>query len=99
MGQAVALCDPNGCIPGQDCQGAPAGGAGVANKAVGATTANGAIPIPSAARTFNQNRDFYAGIAGAAGVIQSGVKLNVRKFWDPITAAQASGGAFCCAAP
>merc|ERR1711959_785912 len=40
--QAVALCDPNGCIPGQDCQGAPAGGgAGVAHKAVGATTANG----------------------------------------------------------
>merc|ERR1711959_49322 len=35
---------------------------------------------------------------GSAGVIQSGVKLNVQKFWDPITAAQASGGAFCCAA-
>merc|ERR1739847_164351 len=95
--QAVALCDPNGCVPGQDCVGAPAGG-GVADKAVGTTTANGAIPIPSATRTFAQNQDFYSGVQGAAGVIQAGVKLNVQKFWDPITAAQASGGAFCCAA-
>merc|ERR1739848_121644 len=95
--QGVALCDPNGCVPGQDCVGAPAGG-GVADKAVGTTTANGAIPIPSATRTFAQNQDFYSGVQGAAGVIQAGVKLNVQKFWDPITAAQASGGAFCCAA-
>merc|ERR1739847_205075 len=89
--QGVALCDPNGCVPGQDCVGAPAG---VADKAVGTTTANGAIPIPSATRTFAQNQDFYSGVQGAAGVIQAGVKLNVQKFWDPITAAQASGGAF-----
>merc|ERR1712224_977013 len=41
---------------------------------------------------------FYSGVQGAGGVIQSGVKLNVQKFWDPITAAQTSGGAFCCAA-
>merc|ERR1712144_39080 len=29
---------------------------------------------------------------------QNGVSLDLTKFWDPITAAQASGGAFCCGA-
>merc|ERR1712094_163958 len=46
------------------------------------------------------NKKWYSGIAAneavTAAAARSGVKLNFQKFWDPITAAQASGGAFCC---
>merc|ERR1711924_241777 len=46
---------------------------------------------------FDQNKLWYSGIVGATPNAQTnGVLLNVQKFWDPITAAQASGGAFCC---
>merc|ERR1712094_8945 len=100
--QGVALCDPNGCVPGAGgsaCAGAPAGG-GTANEAVGALAAGQtAAPIPSASQTFTINKQWYQGVAAAAANDRKpGVKLNVQKFWDPITAAQASGGAFCCAA-
>jgi len=50
-------------------------------------------PKPAADRTFAQNKEFYSGINGG-GV--KGALLAEVKFWDPITAAQASGGAFCC---
>merc|ERR1711937_398900 len=40
---------------------------------------------------------WYSGTWGRNAAAQTnGVKLNIQKFWDPITAAQASGGAFCC---
>merc|ERR1712094_102874 len=46
------------------------------------------------------NKKWYSGIAAneavTAAAARSGVKLNFQKFWDPVTAAQASGGAFCC---
>merc|ERR1712057_94020 len=95
--QGVALCDPNGCVPGAGgsaCAGAPAGG-GTANEAVGALAAGQtAAPIPSASQTFTINKQWYQGVAAAAANDRKpGVKLNVQKFWDPITAAQASGGA------
>merc|ERR1712057_20911 len=39
-----------------------------------------------------QNIDYYSGVAGGT----NGATWANQKFWDPITAAQASGGAFCC---
>merc|ERR1712057_123515 len=58
----------------------------------------GVLPIPAPTQTYAQNKLWYSGAAGAnaAGGLRNGVLLGVQKFWDPITAAQASGGAFCC---
>merc|ERR1711977_391939 len=57
-----------------------------------ATQAEG--PVPSAAATYATNKVYYAGVNNG----QNGVSLDLTKFWDPITAAQASGGGFCCGA-
>merc|ERR1711985_121915 len=87
--QGVALCDPNGF--------APANTVAQVGASVGGTKVDGIVP--AATRTYAQNKLWYSGTIGAAAAAQTnGVKLNVQKFWDPITAAQASGGAFCCAA-
>merc|ERR1739848_230303 len=87
--QGVALCDPNGF--------APANTVAQVGASVGGTKVDGIVP--AATRTYDQNKLWYSGtIGGAAAAQTNGVKLNVQKFWDPITAAQASGGAFCCAA-
>merc|ERR1711977_248935 len=51
-------------------------------------------PVPSAAATYTTNKRYYQGVNAG----QDGVSLDLTKFWDPITAAQASGGAFCCGA-
>merc|ERR1712224_450998 len=48
--------------------------------------------LPSASQTYAQNKAWYSG----TGTSAKGVPLGIQKFWDPITAAQASGGAFCC---
>merc|ERR1712224_537800 len=82
----VALCDPNGIKPENI--------AGV----VGPAGADLVLPIPAPTQTYAQNKLWYSGAAGAnaAGGLRNGVRLNIQKFWDPITAAQASGGAFCC---
>merc|ERR1711959_341250 len=47
---------------------------------------------PASTRTLEQNIDYYSGVAGGT----NGATLAQLAFWDPITAAQASGGAFCC---
>merc|ERR1739848_841901 len=87
--QGVALCDPNGF--------APANTVAQVRASVGGAKVDGIVP--AATRTYAQNKLWYSGtIGGAAAAQTNGVKLNVQKFWDPITAAQASGGAFCCAA-
>merc|ERR1739847_130902 len=89
--QGVALCDPNGYKPANDAAqvGAAVDSGGETTKITGA--------VPSASQTFDQNKLWYSGIVGATPNAQTnGVLLNVQKFWDPITAAQASGGAFCC---
>merc|ERR1711985_58060 len=52
---------------------------------------------PSATQTYDENKLWYSGMGSeTAGEIKNGVRSTVQKFWDPITAAQASGGAFCC---
>jgi len=83
--QAIALCDPNGYIPGDAAAaGAPAG-------------TLGAPAVPSTTATFATNKIYYSGIQNAdAAQTRPGVKKDIQKFWDPITAAQASGGARCC---
>merc|ERR1739848_111450 len=89
--QGVALCDPNGYKPANDAAqvGAAVDSGGETTKITGA--------VPSASQTFDQNKLWYSGIVGATPNAQTnGVLLNVQKFWDPITAAHASGGAFCC---
>merc|ERR1739848_109241 len=78
--QGVALCDPFGFAPAQ--------------KTAAINNAASEVPLPSATATFAKNKEYYSGTGNAAAT--AGVKLNVQKFWDPITAAQASGGAFCC---
>jgi len=78
--QGVALCDPFGFAPAQ--------------KDANINNAASEVPLPSASATFAKNKEYYSGTGTAAAT--AGVKLNVQKFWDPITAAQASGGAFCC---
>merc|ERR1739847_192624 len=76
---------------------APANTVAQVGASVGGTKVDGIVP--AATRTYAQNKLWYSGtIGGAAAAQTNGVKLNVQKFWDPITAAQASGGAFCCAA-
>merc|ERR1712072_951378 len=83
ISKAVALCDPFGLKPAiQTGANPPLPGA--------ATQADG--PVPSAAATFAANALYYSG----ANAGQDGVALENTRFWDPITAAQASGGAFCC---
>merc|ERR1712072_1567306 len=83
ISKAVALCDPFGLKPAiQTGANTPLPGA--------ATQADG--PVPSAAATFAANALYYSG----ANAGQDGVALENTRFWDPITAAQASGGAFCC---
>merc|ERR1739848_633797 len=85
--QAVALCDPNGYIPGD------------AAASLSAAGTLGAPDVPSATADLATNKLYYSGVVGAAAAAtKPGVKLNIQKFWDPITAAQVSGGAFCCAA-
>merc|ERR1711959_810896 len=57
----------------------------------GATfTSAGALSSPTA--TYDTNKQYYSGVASGA----KGVQKEAQKFWDPITAAQASDGAFCC---
>merc|ERR1739848_974185 len=83
-GFGVALCDPRGYKP--------------ANAAAqnGNAQNNGLTP-PSASQTYFQNKLWYSGVnSDTAGDIKNGVLSTIQKFWDPITAAQASGGAFCC---
>merc|ERR1711959_827893 len=88
-GQAVALCDPNGYRPANPAD-------NNANAMVGAVQ-TARIPVPSAAQTYAANKLWYSGVnSDTANLRRSGVLVNVQKFWDPITAAQASGGAFCC---
>merc|ERR1712224_87372 len=85
--QGVALCDPNGYRPAND--------AAQIGTSQGGTKVTGAVP--AATQTYAQNKLWYSGTIGANAAAQTnGVKLNIQKFWDPITAAQASGGAFCC---
>merc|ERR1711959_508305 len=79
--QGVALCDPQGLIPATKVR-TQANDADI-------TTQN---PLPAAGQTYAVNKAWYSGTKGS----KKGVPLNVQKFWDPITAAQASGGAFCC---
>merc|ERR1712072_8056 len=70
-GFAVALCDPNGCIPGQLCAGAPAGG--VVGSITGPATTAGLPPAPTATATYATNLEYYSGVAGAgrAAVLRS----------------------------
>merc|ERR1711959_503780 len=84
LGKGVALCDPNGFKP--------------ANAAAqNGNAQNGGLTPPSATQTYTQNKLWYSGFnSGTAGLLKNGVIAGVQKFWDPITAAQASGGAFCC---
>merc|ERR1712057_45755 len=93
-GQGVALCDPNGYKPADD------DGAGGTPTFLGNAQNTATIPVPSASQSYADNKKWYSGIAAneavTAAAARSGVKLNFQKFWDPITAAQASGGAFCC---
>merc|ERR1711959_461328 len=93
-GQGVALCDPRGYKPSND------DGAGGTPTFLGNAQNTATIPVPSASQSYADNKKWYSGIAGVqavtAAAARSGVKLNFQKFWDPITAAQASGGAFCC---
>merc|ERR1712224_639558 len=85
--QGVALCDPNGYRPAND--------AAQIGTSQGGTKVTGAVP--AATQTYAQNKLWYSGTIGANAAAQTnGVRLNIQKFWDPITAAQASGGAFCC---
>merc|ERR1712072_1236467 len=77
--QAIALCDPFGYRP---------------LKGGSSPTAvfKNANPVPSAAATLTANTAYYTGtVSGSV----AGTPLGTQKFWDPITAAQASGGAFC----
>merc|ERR1711904_353903 len=89
LGQGVALCDPNGYKPADAV-------------AVNGAAQNGGSPVPSATRNYDQNKLWYSGVndgpaGGAVGAgARNGVLIGIQKFWDPITAAQASGGAFCC---
>merc|ERR1711959_460293 len=93
-GQGVALCDPRGYKPSND------DGAGGTPTFLGNAQNTATIPVPSASQSYADNKKWYSGIAAneavTAAAARSGVKLNFQKFWDPITAAQASGGAFCC---
>merc|ERR1711981_1203903 len=82
--RAVVLCDPNGFKPANDVG------------QVGAAAGGGYQDVPSAAFTYAKNKLWYGGVAGAGVAAKNGVLLKIQKFWDPITAAQASGGAFCC---
>merc|ERR1711981_713019 len=82
--RAVVLCDPNGFKPANDVG------------QVGAAAGGGYQDVPSAAFTYAKNKLWYGGVAGAGVAGQDGVALENTRFWDPITAAQASGGAFCC---
>merc|ERR1711959_270305 len=82
VGQGVALCDPQGLIPT----------ATITNKATSAADVVTQNALPSASQTYTQNKAWYSG----TGTSAKGVPLGIQKFWDPITAAQASGGAFCC---
>merc|ERR1712072_30718 len=82
--RAVALCDPNGFKPANDVG------------QVGAAAGGGYQDVPSAAFTYAKNKLWYGGVGGAGVAAKNGVLLKIQKFWDPITAAQASGGAFCC---
>merc|ERR1712094_158460 len=81
----VALCDPNGVVPENV--------AGIVG-----TTAQQALPVPSPTQSYVDNKKWYSGVQGAdaAGGQRNGVLISIQKFWDPVTAAQASGGAFCC---
>merc|ERR1711959_76363 len=89
LGKGVALCDPNGYKPADAA-------------AINGAAQNGGSPLPSATRNFDQNKLWYSGVndgaaGGAVGAgARNGVLSTIQKFWDPITAAQASGGAFCC---
>merc|ERR1711977_734766 len=80
VGQGVALCDPQGLIPTATI---------AASSSADVVTQNA---LPSASQTYAQNKAWYSG----TGTSAKGVPLGIQKFWDPITAAQASGGAFCC---
>merc|ERR1711924_492420 len=82
--RAVALCDPNGFKPEN-----------VAAQ-VGNAAGGGYQEVPSAAFTYAKNELWYFGVAGGGNAARNGVLIANQKFWDPITAAQASGGAFCC---
>jgi len=82
--RAVALCDPNGFKPEN-----------VAAQ-VGNAAGGGYQEVPSAAFTYAKNKLWYFGVAGGGNAARNGVLIANQKFWDPITAAQASGGAFCC---
>merc|ERR1712057_61971 len=84
--QAVALCDPRGYKPANT----------LANTVLG-NEQNARVNVPSASQSYADNKKWYAGVQSTtAGDRRAGILVNIQKFWDPITAAQASGGAFCC---
>jgi len=78
--QAVALCDPFGYRP-------------LAGGSTPTDVFKNANPVPSAAATLTANTEYYTGTVSGS---KAGTPLGIQKFWDPITAAQATDGAFCC---
>merc|ERR1739847_84995 len=66
-------------------------------KPANADAQNGSLTPPSATQTYDENKLWYSGVQSTTqGERRAGILINIQKFWDPITAAQASGGAFCC---
>merc|ERR1739847_12828 len=85
--QAVALCDPRGYKPSNT----------LGNTVLGALQEGARVNVPSASQSYADNKKWYAGVQSTTqGERRAGILINIQKFWDPITAAQASGGAFCC---
>merc|ERR1711977_75121 len=85
--QAVALCDPRGYKPSNTLGGT----------VLGALQEGARVNVPSASQSYADNKKWYAGVQSTTqGERRAGILINIQKFWDPITAAQASGGAFCC---
>merc|ERR1711977_100496 len=64
---------------------------------LGALQEGARVNVPSASQSYADNKKWYAGVQSTTqGERRAGILINIQKFWDPITAAQASGGAFCC---
>merc|ERR1711977_205548 len=64
---------------------------------LGALQEGARVNVPSASQSYADNKKWYAGVQSTTqGERRAGILINIQKFWDPITAAKASGGAFCC---